>query len=201
MKIKLFSLIAFGLLCGSIAYATSIEYIFTNASNFTLNGVSYTGPYLGLGGDELTFTMHSDTDDVVSSEFNITNPVGITTVSFGGTTLATLTDPTGLFSPLQGYQIDLIDETDGDLLVGTNVGPYDGVSAVSGAPIIAGDYPGFGSIGTNIGPLAITSYAYQGSFSAVLGTPSTVPEPSSILLLATGALGLAGVFRRRLLLK
>lgn len=198
MKIKLFSLIAFGLFCGSIAYATPIEYIFTNASSFTLNGVSYTGPYLGLGGDELTFTMQSDTDDVISSPFNMTNPVGTTTVSFGGTLLATLTDPTGLFSPTQGYQIDLIDETNGHLIIGTNVGPYDGISNVSGTLILDGSPPYFSSIDTSIGPLVITDSAYQGSFSAVLGAPSTVPEPSSALLLGTGVLGLALVFGRRL---
>ena len=97
MKIKPVALLAFILFCGCFAHSSPIVYTFTNASNFTLDGVNYTGPYLGLptSAPQLTFTMFADTSNVFASgSFSgntsgtgfILNKIGTTTVSYADTT-------------------------------------------------------------------------------------------------------------------
>ena len=201
MKIKFIALTAFALFCGSFAHATPIEYRFTNASDFTLAGVSYTGPYLGIptNAPQLTFTFYGNTDNVFTSPSsggipgNIHNEIGTTTVSFGDTTLATLSDPFGILISPFGWEVDLVDEATGEIILSDIISPYNGVTNYSDGT--SGGTP-TSPIDTSAGQLVITAGAYQGDFSASVG-PS-VPEPSAIVLLATGALGFAGAFRRRM---
>jgi PEP-CTERM motif len=201
MKIK-FALMVFALFCGSFAQATPIEYRFTNASDFTLAGVSYTGPYLGIptNAPQLTFTFYGNTDNVFTSPSiggfpgNIHNDIGTTTVSFGGTTLATLSDPFGILISPFGSTVDLVDEANGETILSDTIRSYNGTTNYSGPT--SGGTPS-SPIDTSVGQLVITGGgAYQGDFSASV-TPA-VPEPSAIVLLGTGALGFAGAFRRRM---
>jgi hypothetical protein len=206
MKIEFIALMAFAGFCGSFARATPIEYTFTNASDFTLAGVSYTGPYLGLptNAPQLTFTFYGNTDNVFTAGSfigntpgtgYILNEIGTTTVSYGDTTLATLTDPFGIvISTVFGAGIYLVDEANGAILLDDIIGPYNGTTDYTRSTI-SEDVP-FSPIDTSAGQLVITSGAYQGDFSASVAP--AVPEPSAIVLLATGALGFAGAFRRRM---
>jgi hypothetical protein len=202
MKIKFIALMAFALFCGSFAHATPIEYRFTNASDFTLNGVSYTGPYLGIptNAPQLTFTFYGNTDNVFTSPSiggfpgNIHNDIGTTTVSFGGTTLATLSDPFGILISPFGSTVDLVDEANGEIILSDTIRSYNGMTNYSGPT--SGGTPS-SPIDTSVGQLVITGGgAYQGDFSASVGP--AVPEPSAIVLLGTGALGFVGAFRRRM---
>jgi len=96
-------------------------------------------------------------------------------------------------------RVNLVDEANGDGLLSDPIDSYNGMTSYSGTDLLLGSYPAFESIDTSVGPLMITSYnAYQGGFSATLTAAHAVPEPSALVLLATGFLGFAGVFRRRL---
>jgi hypothetical protein len=209
MRIKLVALLAFILFCGCFAHSSPIAYTFTNASSFTLDGVNYTGPYLGLpmSAPQLTFTMYADTSNVFAGSFSgntsgtgfILNKIGTTTVSYGDTTLATLTDSIALVISTTIFpSISLVDETIGETILSDPGGPYDGVSNFLGTNPLLGGFPS-SLIGTSAGQLVITSHAYQGQFKATVGATAPAPEPSTIGLLMTGALTFAVTFRRRLL--
>src|SRR5665213_1814562 len=103
MNIKLIAGMVFGLICGSFANATPIQYVYTNDSFFTLNGVNYAGNYHPIdGGPALTVTIYADTDKVTTSgdfytdtpgsQF-IVNRMGFGVVSYDGVDLATLIGP------------------------------------------------------------------------------------------------------------
>jgi len=72
-------------------------------------------------------------------------------------------------------------------------------SVPSGDPVYWDENSGPASASENsIGTIPSESFTVLGTQSTTTTPPSSVPEPSSILLLGSGMLGLAGVLRRRL---
>lgn len=204
MNIKFISAMVFGLLCGSFAKATPIQYIFTNNSYFTLNGVNYAGTAHDSGpGPVLTVTMYADTDNVTTSgdfytntpgsEFTV-NRSGIGVVSYDGVDLATLIGPVEFIVDPMGTAYLSNINPQGGAFFGVNTGPYDAVSNFSRFTSPA-DLPG--DFYTSAGLLHITNLRDGETFQAKLSDASSVPEPRSIVFLGTGVVGLLGLLRRR----
>jgi hypothetical protein len=55
----------------------------------------------------------------------------------------------------------------------------------------------FGGLSTSGGALSIT-YSGDATFQAVVGTPTTTPEPASFLLMGSGLLAMGGILCRRI---
>lgn len=203
MNIKLIAGMVFGLICGSFANATPIQYIFTSNDFFTLNGVSYAGTYHESDpGPVLTVTIYADTDNVTTSgdfytdtpgsEF-IVNRSGVGVVSYNGVDLATLIGPTEfIIDPSGTAYLTTTDEYSGAFF-GVEIGPYDAVSNYSGFTIPQA-YPE--DFETSAGLLHITDFEDGETFQAKLSDASPIPEPTSIVFLGTGVVGLLGLLRR-----
>lgn len=204
MNIKLIAGMIFGLICGSFANATPIQYIFTSNDFFTLNGISYAGTYHEFDpGPVLTVTIYADTDnvttsgdfytDIPGSEF-IVNRSGIGVVSYNGVNLATLIGPAEfVVDPSGTAYLSNIDPL-GGAFFGVETGPYDAVSNFSNFtfPQV---YPE--DFYTSVGLLHITGFEDGETFQAKLSDASPVPEPMSIVFLSTGVVGLMVLRRRR----
>lgn len=205
MRIKLTVWAMLALFCGSFAYATPILYTFSNNSGFTLGGVSYAGTYLYDPGPRLTLTLYADTDNVVTSgdfytdtpgsQF-IANRSAVGVVSYGGLTLATITDPVEFVIDTEGDTSYLVDGANQNIYISGDSRSYDGVSDFGPSNTLV--YPTPLGFNTSIGELNITDSRSESYFEASLSDAAPIPEPASIIFLGTGALGLLGVFRRRL---
>lgn len=204
MSIKLIAGMVFGLICGSTANATPIQYIFTNNSFFTLNGVSYAGTVEPFDpGPVLTVTIYADTSNVTTSgdfytdtpgsDFTV-NRLGVGVVSYDGVDLATLIGPTEFIVDPSGTAYLSNINPQGGAFFGVETGPYDAVSNFMGFTIpsvLPEDFY------TSAGLLHITNQRDDETFQAKLSDASPVPEPTSIVFLGTGVVGLLGLLRHR----
>jgi hypothetical protein len=144
----------------------------------------------------ITLSLVGDTANVTGGSGFFTNSVGTFTFNIAGVGSGSFTDAMIVFvnqlfvPPAAGF---------GDTTVGGSVldtednvfGTYDlktAIGPITNTPFIRPDL----SFGTTLGALNIQSSG-NSTFTA-----STVPEPASLLLLGSGALGLAGVVRRKL---
>jgi hypothetical protein len=142
-------------------------------ATFTFSGTAVAGSAALIFGD--------DYENLTNISFSILN---------GGTNILSGTAATGyILGGGAGFDVDA--EEPGNPIVFTSsiYGPMTdlGFQISTGPPstlgITAGNLDAFS---TTVGP------------SAFIGTPAPTPEPSSLVLLGTGILGVAGVLRRRL---
>lgn len=203
MRIKLTGWALLVLFCGSLAHATPILYTFINASGFTLDGMNYPGAYLSDPGPRLMLILYADTNNVTTSGDFYTNTPGsqfvvnrsaVGVVSYGGITLATISDPVELVVDNFFNTAYLFDPVSQEALISSYTDPYDGVSAEP-EQLLSFEYP-IGSFDTNLGELTITDSRLDTTFEASLSETAPVPEPASIIFVSTGALGLWGALRR-----
>jgi hypothetical protein len=186
------------------AHADPVTYTLTGVMSGSLNGVAFINA-------TVTFTETADTSTAFAYEpYIYGNTDGSSTVSVSGFGTATLTDPYfGALAQSQPMSSDITGFFDIDTSFGlgpVNTG-FDGYDLTTSIGPLSGPLaynPGTFEA-TTLGALTITSYGGPSTFTATVTPPPppppppppAVPEPSSIYLLGTGVLGIAGAARKK----
>ncbi len=220
---KLLTIVAIlGLSISFCALAASADTVSYSVSGTYASGTPFTSTLLSNPGDSFTFTFSvnsallgpgpigGDGSGTIPITFNYTD-------SLGGTTLFQLTGQAGtvnFFDTALGGLFDLDFSFGGDAftlmlcstgstfdcLDGTDPGFIDGTPPTLNTGMFAiepggtGDNAGFGSI---FGDDDTGDFAAIASGTVDATPVSTVPEPSSLLLLGSGFLALGGFARKR----
>jgi len=186
------------LLLSSLAFAAHAEPItFTE----TLTGSSYYGPSAGVT-EPITITGYGDTSNVVysSADDEYTLLLSSATVQMGSGPVETFTGSVEAFeadgfiagfeqlSPLD-VNIAAVDGFDDPF---TNYALNSSISVTDGTQVPA-SYTLFNTTG---GSFDFATFSTTATFSSTV--PPAVPEPSSLVLLATGMLGITEGMRRKL---
>jgi len=168
------------------AFASSITYTEQATASGTIGTSSFFDVFV-------TITMVGDATNVIGGSGFFQNS-GTMTIDIPGIGLATFTGNTAVFDNQGAATVGMADYTLGGSILDTVDGAfatYDLMTPIG--PITnASFYRPDLTYGTTLGGLNFTQMS-DSTFTA-----STVPEPSSLLLLGTGALGLAGLIRRKL---
>jgi hypothetical protein len=181
------------------AHATPMDYTFTGTGGGTINGTAFTGTF--------TFIFDGNTANIApfGSEFILPNVGG--TFSEGGTTytlnpiFGIIANPDPSFPRVGFFNSDI---TNGLVInnnafagygLGTSLGPIS--APTSGDPSsfllpTLGGTTGF-LLDGGADRLILTA---DSSLTFTAAPPSTVPEPSTIALLAAGILGIGLIYRR-----
>jgi hypothetical protein len=137
------------------------------------------------------FTYHIGDSNAATFTISGTSPVSLTGLS--GVTGATIVGGSTLTRCTAGS---------GPLISASSTSSSVTLSVAAG---FACQFAAFFSIGSFVvdsaAPLHTVHYAIQadiGSFSGTVGGPTVVPEPSSLLMLGSGVLGLAWMVRRKI---
>jgi hypothetical protein len=115
-------------------------------------------------------------------------------VSYDGVDLATLIGPTEFIIDPSGTAYLTTTDPYSGAFFGVTIGPYDAVSNYSGFSSALARPEDFN---TSVGLLHFTDIREAETFQAKLSDASPVPEPTSIVFLGTGVLGLLGLLRHR----
>ena len=203
-----------GLSISFCALAASADTVSYTVSGTYATGAPFTSTLLSNPGDSFTFTFSLDSALLGPGPIgkDMTGDIPITfsyTDSLGGTVVHSLTGQAGSvsFADLTALGLFDLDFTfNGDLfilqLMGPDPGFIDGVPPTlnTGSFVITP-----GGTGPDAGLGSLFGDGDTGDFAAIASgtvnaTPvSTVPEPSSLLLLGSGFLALGGFARKRLI--
>lgn len=192
MKIRLI-FVAFALcVVQTVAYATPITYTLTTYASGTLGASTFTDQLL-------TISYFGDTADLTAISGSIIDSSGVTGVDVAGLESAVFTDST-FFYITSGANLAGIYDTTASSTVGTfngAFGTYAGDTSLG--PLISLYYtlPTF-DFSTTQGTLVISSLTNPDNIGVFQATLEPTPEPSSVLLLGTGAIGLLSSLRRHL---
>jgi hypothetical protein len=173
------------------AKADTVTYIETATASGSFGGTAFSGATITLTGIGNTSSIGSS-----GGIYSFVLPVSVQVSGISGT--GVFTDQIQVVDnqsvPAAGFGDNSLDAAilfDSAAAFATynlasSIGPIPGTSIIN-----SGD-----SFGTTDGAFIINS-ASNVSFQAIVGTVSSVPEPSSLALLGTGVLGLAGMVHRR----
>jgi hypothetical protein len=180
---------------GSAAHADPVVYTLTG----TFTGTIGTSSFTDASG---TFTLNSDTSDIVAQGGGFyTNTAGVSTITLAGIGTATFLsstfgaysafDAAGFYDTANSFGADDYDPLNPAM-----------ASYALTSPFTDTGYLLFGSSSaselTSLGELTLTGdYGSSVTFTASSAV-SPIPEPSSMILLATGVLGTIGILRKRL---
>ena len=167
----------------------TINFGYVVSDTFVLTGAGTVG-----GFDFYTWTFPGDTTLTVDWQ--------ITSAEFGGTNYGSGTAAvveTFISSNQYGYNVnkDSVGITPFVLAAGTYWLNLDNATVASGDPVYWDENSG-PSMASESALGTVPSEAFDIVGTTTSTNPTTVPEPSSILLFGSGILGLAGVLRRKL---
>ena len=183
LLVVMLALMAFG---AGQAFAASITYTEQAVATGTIGSDSFFDVFV-------TISMTGDTTNVVGGGGFFQN-FGTMTINIPGIGLATFTGNTAVFDNQSALTVGMADYTLGGSILDTvdnAFATYDLMTAIgpiTNSPFFRPDL----TYGTTLGGLNFTQMG-DATFTA-----STIPEPSSLLLLGSGIVGLAGVLRRKL---
>ena len=177
----------------SLANAVEINYVFQGTGTGDLGGVQFTNA-------AFTMTVTGDTASVQDEGGGLfVSQASSTVIDIQGFNEATFTIPTQMFDNQPGSVLGLSRSPDmADLLdlFDNAFATYDLKSSLN--PVVVSD-PFFGQfgcqngcVGTDQGNLTFTD------MSAITFSATTVPEPSTLVMMGAGVLGLAARLRRML---
>lgn len=176
----------------TVMRADSINYTFAGTGSGTLNGSSFSN-------DAFTVSINGDTANVAFQNdlgaFAIENLAG--TIALSGIGTASFTAPLFVFGGNGADEIGFGNLSQGNLIAafstGQGLASYELASNFGPVPIINNNLIQFSGVATSLGLLG---YATMSNVT-FQSTVSPVPEPSSMLLLVTGLLGVTLMFRRK----
>jgi PEP-CTERM motif len=183
------------------AMAQTITFtIYADGSGTLVNGDTTTT----FTDQTITFTQMTDITAIInpcthggSYNYPCAPDVATNTVTIGAMAPLTLTGPTYFFNNQESF-IGIANAPFSVFLAIGDVSSYN--MQTSFGPTSSGIYgvPFSGELTS--GGLLSVNYAAgtQGTFEAVLGTPTTTPEPASFFLMGSGLLAMGGILRRRI---
>lgn len=195
------------------------DFTFTTDLYLHVNGTGGTTEYATVGvfsqgtavplrfgldsGDGLAWSVDSDGDSPVDI-LRFENPPGSETSLGGYEDIADgsipgvptgMADPVGPFNQWVELEISSVSGIISFLMNGFLLDVFDNTTdTFAGGSLMLGQFDAFDSV--NLGGVGASNMAVFDNISLVVGSDSSIPEPATLKLLASAAIGLAGLRRR-----